>query len=248
MLDPARGNGDLLMAGEHGGTALVEMGADACRKPLDRIGIERDERLIEYPERSRPIEPQARERSTTTLPLGQMAYGKVCPMRETHRRHCGADRRGRRRDAAESRGIAQVLRDGEVVLEAVGMTEKQEFAREVFAQRAGRCAAPGDLTRFGRREAGENAQQAGLATAVLALDPQEFSDPEIEGQVIEQRLLPADAGESDDSKHGDDDGLRHRTTARRCGWITGASIPPAPWQPRLAAGRSETGFMTGDSF
>ena len=69
MLDAARGNGDLLMAGEYGGTALVEVSADTCRKPADRIGIERRERLIEYPEGSRRIEPQTSECCSATLPL-----------------------------------------------------------------------------------------------------------------------------------------------------------------------------------
>ena len=69
MLDAARGNGDLLMAGEYGGTALSEVGADACCKPVDRIGIERGERLIENPEGSRRIEPQTSECCSATLPL-----------------------------------------------------------------------------------------------------------------------------------------------------------------------------------
>src|SRR5262245_31096957 len=82
------------------------------------------------------------------------------------------------------------------------MAEIHELARIVFAQRADRLALPAHLARRRRQQAAQDAQQAGLAAAVVARDAQRLAFLQSERQPAEQLPPAALALEIDRLQHG----------------------------------------------
>jgi hypothetical protein len=82
------------------------------------------------------------------------------------------------------------------------VAEEEHFAPVVLGELADRLAAPEDLAIGGGRQAGEDAQQAGLAGAVLALHVQPFARADREIEPGEQAAFAANTGKAGGGQHG----------------------------------------------
>jgi hypothetical protein len=161
----------------------------------DRPHVERGERFIEYPQCAAPVGQQPGQRDAATLPLRQAACRHV----ETGGQPDGDQRVEqvffRQAFTGDGRTGPQVFQRREVVLHRIAMTEIEHAVAPVIAYRRDRRAAPAQFARLRLRQAAQDAQQTGLATAVGTRDMQQLTRSDRQVQPGKQPCASARASQ-----------------------------------------------------
>jgi hypothetical protein len=109
-------------------------------------------------------------------------------------RSAGSTLRGVARLAVQPGEELQRFQNGQVVLQGVGMRQVAQAAVIGRTGLAQRHAVPGDRTFGGRRQAGQQAQQAGLAAAIGPAQPDDLAALEREVEPAEKQPVAAATG------------------------------------------------------
>ena len=173
------------MRGEHGHAAGVEMRRDQGDQGVDRIDVERGERLVEDPQRLCLRSRETRQRDAALLPLREIPRRHVLPPGEAEARERRVERLRRRREAGQAQREAQVLARREVLLDGAQMPQVKQLARVLLPHGVRVLPRPQHPARRGACQAAEDAQQAGLAGAVRAGDAQQRARGERELERLE---------------------------------------------------------------
>ena len=144
----------------------------------------------------------ARQRDAAPLPLRERAHRRVAPAEQ-------AD--APQRLGAAGFAIAMAVQAGqelqrfqhrEIVLQRIGMREVAQRAAPGGAGLPQRHLTPGDGALGRRRQAGQQAQQAGLAAAVGAAQPDDLAGTELEIQPTEKQPVAAATGKTAGRERG----------------------------------------------
>ena len=173
--------------GGHAEPALQRLDLVAQAQPHARI--ERGERLVEQQQAGRGRE-RARERDALLLAAGELHRIFLALLRQADQRQQFGDARLDRdaRLALIDEAVADIRRDTQVRKQRVGLEHDAEIAR---GRRQVRDVAPGDLDHalVLRIEAGDRAQQRGLAAAGRPEEADEVALLHVERDVLERGEL-----------------------------------------------------------
>ena len=162
--------------------------------------IQRGERLVQNPEACLARD-QSRQQHAPLLPGGQEAHRQVLAALQAEAVQRSDGFVAIQRGAVELGRKLQIFQRGEFFLHSAVVPEKQQRLAISLCVLARRLSAPADLAGRRRGQAGQQAQQAGLAAAVGSAHVQPLAGTDLEVESAEQGSFAAHAAELVGAQH-----------------------------------------------
>ena len=212
-----------VVSGQHDQAATFAVLGQVGLQLRHALLVQCGERLIEDPQ-WRCIQIQPGERHTALLAGRQGMTGHILEAAQADRRQGLPDRLAAGR-AMQRTEPGEVLLGAEQALDAGRMADPQQGATQFAAQAGQRLAVEHDLASGRLHQPGQQAQQAGLATAVGAGHLQQGTAAQVQLQPLEQQAPVPLTGKGNglESRIGHCMASRRGSSRRGAGRYTGAS-------------------------